>query len=255
MGIGFELPAAFYCLNKVGEMRKPLYWNLACSYLFIFFYLIHYSLKEYRRSLNSRMNKKWTFVFLLVFFLNLFNFCIISQEVIKTNWVDDPKFNNGFIFIFLLIISLTQSIVTTIDFLITFVKFVYRLVRNHRINSEIQQDLLIAATQNNVISTTNNNRSVNDQIREGLISGSSDFESENFGAVGLEKFKISNRAIIAARKEDEECTICLEFVMDNSSENYALKISCGHFFHFKCLNSLISINKKCPNCRQIMIGV
>lgn len=259
LGIGFEIPAAFYCINNISYTRRAIYWNLGCSFLFMFFYLIHYSLKEYKRSKSSRLNRKWGFIFLAVFCLNLFDFCIIFKEVISSDWADDPKKNNEFIFIFLLIISLTQSIVTTIDFLITFVKFVYNLIRNHRINSEIQQDLLNAATQNNVIgnnNNNNNNRSINNDIRIGLISGSSDFESQNFAAAdGLEKFRVSNRIIIAARKEDEECTICLEFVMENSNDNYALKIPCGHYFHFRCLNSLLSVNKKCPNCRQLISGV
>lgn len=247
IGIVFEIPAAFYCLNKITGSRDPVYRNLGCSYLFMFFYLIHYSLKEYKRSRMSRLNRRWGLIFLIIFFMNLFDFCIIFQEtIIKEN----PNLGIDALFTILLIISLTQSIVTTIDFIYTFVKFLYNLIRNHRINSEIQHDLLIAAIQNNGV-LNNNNRSINDDIRVGLILN--DFEAENIVATKIEKFRVTNNDIISKRKEDEECTICLEFVMENSYENFALKIPCGHYFHFNCLSSLISINNKCPNCREVFV--
>jgi len=251
IGIGFEIPAAYYCMNKIGDTRNVIYSKVGCSFLFMFFYLIHYSLKEYKRFKSTRLSRNWGTIFLVVFFVNIFDFCVIFREIILNDWNnDDPKKSNDFIFIIFLIISLTQSILTTIDFIITFVKFLYNLIRNHRINSEIQQDMLLAYTQNEV--GNDNNRSINNEIGVGLISGS-DFQAQNFQTSELKKFNVTNYDIIVARKEDEECTICLDFVMENSYENYPLKIPCGHYFHLICLNRLLSVNNKCPNCRKVIV--
>lgn len=252
VGVLFELPAAFFSLNKISETKNPVYWNLGCSFLFMFFYLIHYSLKEYKRSKNTRLNRKWGIVFLIIFFMNIFNLFIIVEIVLESDSIPD-KNNNSFVYIILLIVSLTQSILTTIDFLITFVKFIYKLIRNHRINNEIQRDILNVTNTNNV-ATNNTNQLPNSEIRIGLISEIiiQDSIYVDEAVQGIAKYKVTNRDIIRERKEDEECTICLDFVMESSSDNYPLRLPCTHYFHYKCLNSLLAINNKCPNCRKII---
>lgn len=46
------------------------------------------------------------------------------------------------------------------------------------------------------------------------------------------------------------CSICLDIIFNNQN---VFLTSCGHLFHFKCLNESFKINNKCPNCRKIYI--
>lgn len=100
-------------------------------------------------------------------------------------------------------------------------------------NAEILRSDLIATNANSI------SNQVNDSERN-LIDNNS----------GLAKYKITNHDLINLHKEDEECTICLDYIMTNTQENFPLKISCNHFFHYRCLNGLLIVNNKCPNCRN-----
>jgi|TARA_Y100000389_G_scaffold105527_1_gene102465 hypothetical protein len=44
---------------------------------------------------------------------------------------------------------------------------------------------------------------------------------------------------------DSECSICLEDV----TNKYPV-LSCGHIFHYECINEWKKISKNCPNCRN-----
>ncbi len=260
IGIGVELPSLFYCLNRITPIHNRIYSDLASSFMFMIFYLIHYSLKEFKRSRSSRLDRKYSTVFLIVFFLNIVKSYEIINSIICNQIFDESKKENTFILIFLIVLSLTQSILSTLDFIITFVKFTYKLIQNHRINEELQTNLINAAVINNsnydfIASRNLNNLYSNDfednYIIYGLLSERNFPENQLLQLHRrLEKFKIPNTYMIKNSKEDEECTICLNFVMENTNENYPIKLFCNHFFHSKCLQGVLFVNNKCPNCRQ-----
>lgn len=47
---------------------------------------------------------------------------------------------------------------------------------------------------------------------------------------------------------DMTCTICLRQFYDNEG-NVGMIISCGHYYHLKCITTWLEENKTCPNCR------
>lgn len=56
-----------------------------------------------------------------------------------------------------------------------------------------------------------------------------------------------NLSTILAKNCDENCSICQE----NYKYNEKLCVnSCGHEFHFNCLNKWIKYNLSCPLCRK-----
>jgi hypothetical protein len=46
----------------------------------------------------------------------------------------------------------------------------------------------------------------------------------------------------------EECSICLEEL----NQNDKLKLICGHKFHYKCINTWLIKNNRCPICRTFL---
>lgn len=51
------------------------------------------------------------------------------------------------------------------------------------------------------------------------------------------------------KDECEECTICFEFMTKNTVVG---KLSCGHYFHFHCVDRWIRLTPSCPVCRKKM---
>jgi len=45
----------------------------------------------------------------------------------------------------------------------------------------------------------------------------------------------------------QECTICI----DDSVDDY-VQLSCGHYFHFYCIDEWLYTNRTCPVCRHVM---
>ena len=61
------------------------------------------------------------------------------------------------------------------------------------------------------------------------------------------KKEIFTQEIINNKKDDYECTICLENIILNQDINI---LKCGHIFHYKCIENLVDHKiKRCPNCR------
>ena len=232
LGIVLEIPSALYSFNEMLKLKKSLYWNLGCSFIFMCFYLLYYSLKEYKRSRNSRLDKQYLLIFIMIFLLNTLNIYTIIDNIFTSDFEGGDK---DYILIFLMIFSISQTILTTIDFFFSFIKFIISKIKNFMINQRI-----ILFFSNN--SDNNANSSLINQVENNIIIEGNEIEE-------ILKYKISNREIIELRKEDEECTICLEFVMINSESNFAIKTICEHFFHYFCLKSLILNTDKCPNCR------
>ena len=52
-----------------------------------------------------------------------------------------------------------------------------------------------------------------------------------------------------APKKSGTCVICLNPMI---SAHY---LSCGHYFHKKCINRWIKKNNTCPTCREVVIDV
>ncbi len=48
-------------------------------------------------------------------------------------------------------------------------------------------------------------------------------------------------------EEANSCAICLEYNKDGEFPN---RISCGHYFHYSCLNDWMATNSTCPTCRK-----
>ncbi|CAM9883405.1 unnamed protein product, partial [Hapterophycus canaliculatus] len=46
--------------------------------------------------------------------------------------------------------------------------------------------------------------------------------------------------------EDESCAICL---VDYEAEDELRKLPCEHAFHKPCVDSWLTVNASCPNCR------
>lgn len=53
------------------------------------------------------------------------------------------------------------------------------------------------------------------------------------------------------KKKINECSICLMKIKSKTKEK---KLSCGHFFHAKCIRQWSLYNKTCPNCRTTFDG-
>ena len=49
---------------------------------------------------------------------------------------------------------------------------------------------------------------------------------------------------------NDRCSICLEYY---SKKDKISKLSCGHYFHYKCLKYWLKGNSTCPICRVIII--
>ena len=47
--------------------------------------------------------------------------------------------------------------------------------------------------------------------------------------------------------ESERCTVCL---CDFDSGDEVRALNCSHKFHVECIDQWLSINKKCPLCRE-----
>lgn len=117
VGFCFELPAAVYCLNNVSQINGINIF-LFESFIFSFFYLIHFSFKGNVRPRNNRI-RKYGMVFAIIFFYNIF----ISYELFDTFFIskkvelmDDSKL------ILLFSISFTQSIFMTADIIMNLIK-------------------------------------------------------------------------------------------------------------------------------------
>jgi len=51
--------------------------------------------------------------------------------------------------------------------------------------------------------------------------------------------------------ELKECSICLDNI---TTENESVR-TCGHVFHTECINAWLTLNTKCPMCRNIITNV
>ena len=78
---------------------------------------------------------------------------------------------------------------------------------------------------------------------------SEDEKIENFNIIKyswLKKEKFTEK-LRNEKKDDYECTICLENLKLNEDINI---LKCGHIFHYKCIENLLAHkSNRCPNCR------
>ena len=63
--------------------------------------------------------------------------------------------------------------------------------------------------------------------------------------------RITKREVI--KKEDEECTICLNLLTNYTYNNFIVKTECMHYFHYCCLLKSLFNDNRCPNCRSEII--
>ncbi|EAS03055.1 tetratricopeptide repeat protein (macronuclear) [Tetrahymena thermophila SB210] len=64
-----------------------------------------------------------------------------------------------------------------------------------------------------------------------------------------EKQKQYEERQIALSQEQTICSICLEDIQKNKRVR---QLNCGHIFHIKCIAQWLSLNCKCPYCRDIL---
>ena len=108
-----------------------------------------------------------------------------------------------------------------------------RIFLNDNLNSNNDQRSVININRNNF---THHNSHNNDIKEEKKII--------KYSWLKLEKLseELKNK-----KKEDYECTICLDIIKLNQDINI---LKCGHIFHYKCMESLIDHHLNCcPNCR------
>ena len=60
------------------------------------------------------------------------------------------------------------------------------------------------------------------------------------------KFIMTERYIKNDNSFNPTCIICINEIVKGAS---CLKISCGHIFHFKCVEEWLVKENKCPTCR------
>ena len=65
------------------------------------------------------------------------------------------------------------------------------------------------------------------------------------------EMRIYNREIDELK--DQECTICLSFLKNNTYNNFVVKTECSHIFHYSCLLKSLLNDSRCPNCRTEVI--
>lgn len=53
------------------------------------------------------------------------------------------------------------------------------------------------------------------------------------------------------KKEENECSICLENIEEDSKKI----VKCGHMFHTECISKWLEAHDKCPLCIQTIIEV
>ena len=63
----------------------------------------------------------------------------------------------------------------------------------------------------------------------------------------LNRIKVSK---YVAGKKKEQCLICLSEFKDKEEIR---NLYCNHFFHRKCIDNWLNINKTCPLCKEIAL--
>ena len=73
------------------------------------------------------------------------------------------------------------------------------------------------------------------------------------------KFIVNNIKILSSWgynvSSNTDCTICREnlntnslYYQDKGIDSHVVEGSCGHSFHYECINSWVQTNKTCPIC-------
>lgn len=83
------------------------------------------------------------------------------------------------------------------------------------------------------------------------ISEMNDFEMGLKIKEKVSFMRINNNEI--ERNKEEECTICLTLLTNNTYNNFVVKTGCGHLFHNECLTKSLRNDNRCPNCRKEII--
>jgi len=120
-------------------------------------------------------------------------------------------------------------------------------------NSHIQQNnnfsSLINFLNNNINRNTINLRPSSLTINNSLyipLNNKKEKKNSSIKYPWLKKEKLTEE--LNKKKEEYECSICLENIKVNEDINI---LKCGHIFHYNCIIELVEHkNNKCPNCRS-----
>ena len=227
----------------MGSHDFSYYIHTQILFIFAFYHFIYHHKKEVKRINNSRMSKSYEKMFLMI---SSFNFLYLGYMIIfYYNYIlfhDEIKDKISLIIFICEIYFLIQSFVLSIIFLVN----VYKFFNTRIINYQIRRDLFNSEVNNantEILVQTSNN--ANTEI---LVQPSNNSLRSKLKDIIL-PYRISNEEIIFLNKDDEECSICLEYVMENTILNFGLRTACNHYFHSDCLIDFMIKSNKCPNCR------